>query len=150
MPIDISSVRTTNDVGEPVRTFNGGDKVTFQTHFRVSEVPDNTSVRMTFIMHSLSQVRVGDIAYVFTPTIHWQETGRVNNNGSYVAWTTWQVPEEDPFVGFRDWARVWEESWIMLTWPGVWELTGTVSFTEPPRDGEFDHNKERWLMQFRY
>lgn len=152
MPIEVTRVFTTNEAREPNHTFRGGDRIIFRLHFNVTDVPDNTRVRLVFTMRHIEQARIGDIDYVLTPFIWWQDSGLVSGDRSFEATTSWQLPDEDPFEEFDDddWEDIWDRSWRMQGGRGIWELSGFVGFTEPPRGGELDHSRDNWMVQYLY
>jgi len=151
MALEVSRALTVNEAGEPTRTFRSGDRIAFHLYYTASDIPANTRVRATFHIINMVYTVAGsgdDVNYVFRPIHLWQFESLIEP-GAWLAWSTWLLPDADPLPGRVD-GKMFREHWRMRSWGGPWEFTGVVGPTEPPRAGQFDHNRERWLYQIRY
>jgi len=155
MSIEALRALTVNESGEPKRSFDAGELITFNLHYRAFYIPDQTRVRASFHIKYLQNFRVGpgdNLQIVFVPIHFWSFDGIIGP-GNWVSWTNWRLPESDPdppSMRLADWERmIVGEHWRMRSWRGIWELTAAIS----PREqslGDFDHNRERWLYQVLY
>ena len=156
MALVVQRALTVNEAGEPVKTFRGGDLITFRVDFTASDVPARTRVKATFHIDHLANFTMHNSAleYVFRPMHFWQFEYVIGGPGSWFMWSNWRLPDDEPLPGpmsARDWERVFlTDHWVFSSWRGPWELTAAVNFTEPPREGQFDTNRERWLYQIVY
>lgn len=154
MVLRVERAVTVNEAGEPVRTFRGGDRIAFHLYYTASDIPAKTRVAARFYITHLQNFTVfgGANLTAFQPIHAWEFEGLIEP-GSWLSWTTWRLPDTEPLFGvpLDEWNRILlSEHDRMSSWGGVWELTGMIMQVEPPREGEFDHNRERWLYSIEY
>ena len=156
MGVEISRILTTNSTGEPTRTFRGGDRIVFRLEFSAAEIPTSTPVQVRFHIRQLLRHGIGSgdrFRSVYVPMHFWKFDLTIDP-GSWHAWTTWVLPDSEPAVGsmtMSEWQDlIFRDHWKMRSWAGPWDVTGFVGFTEPPREGQFDHSRERWVYEIWY
>jgi hypothetical protein len=156
VPLQVTRALTLNESGEPTRTFRAGNRITLQVDYVATDIPANTRVAVWFYIQHLAPHGVGagnGLRFVYFPTVRWKWEGTLGP-GSWFTWTTWRLSDREPpqpTMSLAGWDRmILQEPWGMSSWPGPWDFTGFVTFGEPPREGQFDHSRERWIYQLWY